>query len=99
MFNNFTLYSTMKKTRKIQVTLEEKEYDLLAQIARQKGKKLAAIVRESIFKYSLQPETERAGRKALDDLFSLHPTPVPKTYQDWESRYHEYKKGERRIPS
>jgi hypothetical protein len=89
----------MRKTRKIQVTLDAHAYDLLEQIARRNGKKLAAIVRESISKYSLQPETERAGRKALDDLFSLHPTPVPKTYKDWESRYHEFKKGERRIPS
>jgi hypothetical protein len=89
----------MQKTRKIQVTLDEKEYELLAQIARQNGKKLAAVVRESILQYSLQPETERAGQQALDDLFSLPPTPVPKAYKDWESQYHDYKKGERKIPS
>jgi len=99
MFNDYTLYFAMQKTRKIQVTLDEKEYELIAQIAQREGRKLAAIVRESILKYSLQPETERTGRKALDDLFSLHPTPVPETYKDWKSRYHEYKKGERRIPS
>jgi hypothetical protein len=95
----FTLHSVMSKTRKIQVTLIEKEYELLAQIARRDGKKMAAVVRESILKYSLHPEAEQAGRKALEDLFSLPPTPVPKAYKDWESRYHDYKNGKRKIPS
>lgn len=40
----------MPKTRKIQVTLEEEEYDNLAQMARREGKKLAAIVRDGASK-------------------------------------------------
>ena len=77
----------MVKTRKVQVTLRADEYDDLARIARQEKKKLAAVVRESIRKYVLQPEDERARRRALDTLLSLPPTGVPENYRDWEEAY------------
>jgi hypothetical protein len=89
----------MQKTLKIQASLDNQEYELRAQIARSDEKKLAAVVRESILKSFLQPESEHAGRKALEDLFFFPPTPVPKSYKDWESRYHCYKKAERKLPS
>ncbi len=77
----------MTKTKKVQVTLEEHEYDALAKIARRNGKKLAAIVRESIHRYTLLPEGDRQAREALEDLLNLPPTPVPDIYSDWEHEY------------
>ena len=77
----------MAKTRKIQVTLEEARYEKLAEIARREGRKLASVVRESIEKYTLAPEAERAKREALDELFTLEPSPVPKRYADWKQEY------------
>lgn len=89
----------MPKTRKIQVTLDNHEYEQLAQIARREGKKLATVVRESIQKYSILPEAERAKRRALEDLFSLPPTPVPGNYKDWKSQYDGLKKKGKKISS
>ena len=77
----------MAKTRKIQVTLNEEQYEQLYEIARRDDKKLAAVVRESIEQYCLAPDTERRKRAALDDLFGLEPTPVPEDYGDWEEEY------------
>jgi len=87
----------MAKTRKVQVTLDNQEYEFLARIARREGKKLAAVVRESIQKYTVLPESERTKRKALEDLFSMPPTPVPERYGDWESEYNDLKKGAKKI--
>jgi len=91
--------SSVSKTRKIQVTLEEEDYEKLAHLASRQGKKLAAIVRESIQKYSLMPEAERARREALEELFSLPPTPAPETYRDWERQYGELKTGKKKKKS
>jgi hypothetical protein len=55
------------------------------------GKKLAAVVREWIRKYSLSPDARRAKRKALQDLLSLPPTPVPGSYQKWKHQYGKLK--------
>ena len=81
----------MAKTRKVQVTLEETEYATLVSLARMEDKKVAAVVRESIRKYSLSPDARRAKRKALQDLLSLPPTPVPGSYQKWKHQYGELK--------
>jgi len=81
----------MPKTRKVQVTLGADEYDGLARIARQEKKKLAAVVRESIRKYILQPEDERLRRRALEMLMALPPTEVPENYRDWERTFSELK--------
>jgi hypothetical protein len=81
----------MAKTRKVQITLEEAEYAALVRLARMEDKKLAAVVRESIRKYSLSPEAQRAKIKALHDLLSLPPTPVPQSIQKWKHQYRELK--------
>ena len=94
-----TLKSVMPSTRKIQVTLMNEEYDLLARIARREGKKLAAVVRESIHKYSILPESERAKRKALEDLFSLPPTSAPESYKHWKNQYNDLKKKGKKVLS
>ena len=77
----------MTRNKKVQVTLESQEYDALAAIARRKGKKLAAVVRESIRLYALLPEGDRERREALSELLNLPPTPVPDNYPNWEEEY------------
>lgn len=81
----FTLWR-MVKTRKVQVTLEEDQYEILAEIAERDGKKIAAVVRESIERYCLAPESKLAKRQALEELLSLE-APAPEDYRDWEREY------------
>jgi hypothetical protein len=84
----------MMRTRKVQVTLEEQEYMALAKIAMKSGKKLAAVVRESIRRYALLPEEDRQRREALAELLNLPPTPVPAEYSAWEQEYRALKIAE-----
>lgn len=77
----------MAKTHKIQVTLDEAQYEQLAEIARREDKKLARVVRESIVRYCIEPAVERKRREALETLMALEPTPVPDHYAEWESEY------------
>jgi hypothetical protein len=77
----------MARTRKIQVTLDERQYQDLAEIARRDKRKLASVVRETIEKYALEPELERIKRKALEELFEVDPVPVPERYADWKQEY------------
>jgi predicted nucleic acid-binding protein len=81
----------VSKTKNIQVTLEEDQYEKLSRIARREGKKLAGVVRESIEKYCLTPEVERTKREALRELLSLEPTPPPYRYEEWKYEYGELK--------
>ena len=76
----------MMKTRKIQVTLEEDQYEKLAEIAERDGKKLAAVVRESVVKYCLGPESKNAKREALKGLLA-ESAPPPEDYAAWEREY------------
>jgi predicted DNA-binding protein len=94
----------MAKTRKVQVTLEEAQYEELSSIAAREGRKLASVVRESIEKYTLGPEAERAKREALEALFSLEAAPVPSRYAEWKREYgarktkkHEIKAGKQEV--
>jgi hypothetical protein len=75
------------KTKKIQVTLEEDQYESLAEIARRQDKKLAAVVRESIEKYCLSPEAAQRKKRALEELLSVGEAPVPEKYENWKRQY------------
>ena len=78
----------MVKSKKVQVTLDEVQYEELAEIAQRKGRKLASLVRESIEQYALAPEADRSKREALEELFALDPAPAPPDdYQDWKREY------------
>lgn len=77
----------MAKTHKIQVTLDEAQYEQLAEIARREDKKLARVVRESIVRYCIEPAVQRKRQEALETLLALEPTPVPDDYAEWESEY------------
>jgi hypothetical protein len=74
------------KTRKVQVTLEEAQYDALAKIAERDGKKLAAVVRESVVEYCLGPESKKAKERALRALLA-ESAPPPEEYGEWERQY------------
>lgn len=76
----------MAKTRKVQVTLDESQYESLARLAEREGRKLAAVVRESIELYCLGPESDKAKREALQTLFSVA-APSPEDYGAWEREY------------
>lgn len=82
----------MAKTRKIQVTLEEAQYEALAQIAERDGKKLAAVVRESVVQYCLCPEARKAKRQALKALLE-ESAPPPEEYAAWKRQYLDLKVG------
>ncbi len=77
----------MAMTRKVQVTFDDPQFSALEQVARHEGKKLAAVVRESVEKYCLEPEREQRKRQALSELFALEPAPVPESYSEWERTY------------
>ena len=66
--------------------MEESQYEKLAQIADRDGKKLAAVVRESIERYCLGPESKKAKREALKALLSVSAT-APEDYSSWEREY------------
>ena len=85
----------MPKTRKVQVTLEEEQYEILARIAERDGKKMAAVVRESIERYCLDPESKQARQDALKALLSLS-APAPKDYRGWEREYAALKTEDKR---
>jgi hypothetical protein len=78
------------KTRKIQVTLDEARYQALVRVAEREEKKLAAVVRESIEKYLVGPESAREKRASLQALFALD-APVPASYETWEREYSRLK--------
>jgi len=86
----------MPRVPKVQVTLDATQYRQLVQIARREGKKLAAVVRESVEKYCVEPERERTRRKALEDLLRLPPQPVPEDYSRWEREYGALKRKQQK---
>jgi len=92
LINTLQQEGIVAKTKKIQVTLEEDQYESLAEIARRRNKKLAAVVRESIEKYCLSPETEQKKKRALEELSSVEQVPVPEKYEDWKRQYGALKK-------
>jgi hypothetical protein len=85
----------MARVSKVQVTLNAVQYRRLVETARRDGKKLAAVVRESVEKYCVEPERERARRKALEDLLRLPPQPVPEDYSQWKREYGALKRKQK----
>lgn len=83
----------MAKTRKVQVTLEPDQYERLREVAEREGKALAAVVRESIVRYCVEPAERRRRRRALETL-SATEAPVPDEYGDWEREYSGRKAAE-----
>lgn len=81
----------MAKTHKIQVTLESEHYERVAERAKREGKKLAAVVRESVIRYCVDPEDKR---RRLDAIRALEAVNVPVgDYVDWKREYADAKGG------
>ena len=83
------------KTRKVQVTLDEAQYASLQRVAVRNGRKLAAVVREAIEQYCVEPETRRRQLAAIDDLYAMEPAPAPADWGQWKREYSRLKTGER----
>lgn len=84
----------MANTRKVQVTLDEDQYQRLADVASREGKSLAAVVRESVVRYCVEPEKERRKLEALERLDDLDlDAPPPEDWTEWERRYSALKSG------
>lgn len=81
----------MAKTHKIQVTLESEQYERVAARAKREGKKLAAVVRESVIRYCVDPEDKRRRLNAIRDLEAVN-VPVG-DYADWKREYADTKGG------
>jgi len=81
----------MGNTTKIQVTLEQAHYERVVEIAEREGKKLAAVVRESIIRYCVDPEDRK---RKLDAIHALEALEVPVgDYADWKRQYAAKKRG------
>ena len=83
----------MARTHKVQVTLDEEQYAAVSRISRRDGCKLAAVVREAVEEYCVAPEARRRRLDAIDDLYTLDPTPVPVDQKQWEREYSRLKTG------
>ena len=83
----------MDSTRKVQVTLDARQYAAVARVARQDGRKLAAVVREAVEKYCVEPEARRRRLDAIEALYELDPAPAPASPERWEREYAELKTG------
>ena len=83
------------KTRKVQVTLDEAQYASLHRAAVRNGRKVAAVVREAIEQYCIEPETRRRQLEAIDDLYAMEPVPAPADWAEWEREYSRLKTRER----
>ena len=83
------------KTRKVQVTLDEAQYASLHRVAIGNRRKLAAVVREAIEQYCIEPETRRRQLEAIDDLYAMEPVPAPADWADWKREYSRLKTRER----
>lgn len=83
----------MDGSRKVQVTLDARQYAAVSRVARQDGRKLAAIVREAVEKYCVEPEARRRRLDAIETLYSMDPAPAPASLEQWEREYSSHKTG------
>ena len=83
----------MPGTRKIQVTLDERQYAAVSRISRSDGRKLAAVVREAVQRYCVEPEARQRRLDAIETLYAMEPAPVPADLEQWEREYGDRKTG------
>lgn len=79
--------------RKVQVTLDARQYAAVSRLARQDGRKLAAVVREAVEQYCVEPEARRRRLDAIEALYSMEPAPAPASLDQWEREYAARKTG------
>jgi hypothetical protein len=73
--------------KKAQVLFTEEEFNLLQEIALERGKKLGTIIREACRLLYLEKHKEKRREEAIHRLLSLEETPIPVNYQEWEEEY------------
>ena len=83
----------MERTRKVQVTLDARQYAALSRISRKDGRKLAAVVREAVEKYCVEPEARQRRLDAIEALYAMDPSPVPASMEHWNREYSSLKTG------
>lgn len=81
----------MAKTRKVQVTLDEDQYEQLERIADREKRSLAGVVRESIVRYCIEPAARKRRHQALDRLIAISEG-EPADYAEWEREYSRRKR-------
>lgn len=83
----------MPGARKVQVTLDERQYAAVSRISRADGRKLAAVVREAVERYCVEPEARRRRLDAIEALYTMEPAPAPVDLEQWEHDYSDRKAG------
>ncbi len=81
----------MARSHKVQVTLNEVEYAAIRRRAEAEDLKYAAVVREAIQQYCVEPDRRRRKREALEALRALPPSPVPSSLSEWKREYSRLK--------
>ena len=81
----------MRRSHKVQVTLNEIEYAAIRRRAEAECLKNAAVVREAIQEYCVKPDKRRRQREALAALDALPPSPVPSSWAEWNQEYSRLK--------
>lgn len=74
-------------TRRLQILLDERRYDLLEREAQRRGASVAALVRDAVERVYGVPEEER--RDAVERFLSAEPVPV----KDWSEEKRELREG------
>lgn len=74
-------------TRRLQILLDERRYELLEREARRRGASVAALVRDAVERVYGVPEEER--RDAVERFLSTEPVPV----RDWAEEKRELREG------
>ncbi|MXW35381.1 MAG: hypothetical protein F4X11_16170 [Acidobacteria bacterium] len=83
----------MRRTHKVQVTLDERQYAAVSRISRAGRRKLAAVVREAVERYCVAPEARRRRLDAIEALYAMEPAPAPTDLEQWERDYGNLKTG------
>lgn len=78
-------------TRKIQVTLTEEQYQMLATLAARDHKTIGVVVREAVEQTCLRTHRAQEKAEAIRVLLAAEPADVPSDYQEWEEEYSRLK--------
>jgi len=86
----------MKQAKKLQVTLSPFDYEAVERAAEARGVKLAAVAREAIQQYCVQPEVQTRQIAAIARLESASPIPMPppECLDQWKREYSLLKTGD-----
>ena len=75
------------------MTLDERQYAAVSRISRADGRKLAAVVREAVERYCVEPEARQRRLDAIEALYTMQPAPAPADLEQWKREYGNRKTG------